>query len=709
MSAQNLRRDIARDPANPLTLKAYAFLEHEGGHSAEKQYGRVLSASKIEPDSAINFANLRLARGASVPMGQLRAAIVMHPDFVPALGTYGLALAVYDQATSLAFMCRAIAVAPDDPASALNLAQRFERDGRHVAAIRLLAPLTKTAHPQALAMTGRLWLRFGELRKSLACLRASAATVPSLMESKAALAETLAAFGDTGSAEANLSRAIHLGCGIEAELITRISIEAASQNPNRVVRETRRLIAVSPNSGVAWSNIGKILHGLGEVRLALRAIDRAIGLTGGVAAIESNRLLALQCLGNTTERDLEVSLERYRSRYCRKLDWSSRSRVDKIRQAKQKLRIGYVSSDFGRHPVGYFFRPIIVNHDRNKIEIYCYSGRLVEDDHTAIFRRSSDVFRLIAGLDDNELVRQICADQVDILVDLSGHTSENRLPVFAHRAAPAQVSWLGYFDTTGVPEVDAFITDKWEVPFGEEWRFTEEVVRLPSGRLCYGPPERTPDVKPPPSLTSGVVTFGSFNHLAKLDEPVIVLWSQLLRNLPSSRLLLKWAGLNHRETQDTFARRFARYGIHRDRLIFRGASSHLQMLEEYSDVDIALDPFPYTGGLTTCEALWMGVPVITLAGRRPVARQGVSLLSRAGLGGLIGRDTQHFISTAIALATTPQRLFSMRAGQRKAVAASLLMDGNSAARSIEEAYRNLWNIGKKSGDRALQRQKRLDI
>jgi predicted O-linked N-acetylglucosamine transferase (SPINDLY family) len=294
-------------------------------------------------------------------------------------------------------------------------------------------------------------------------------------------------------------------------------------------------------------------------------------------------------------------------------------------------------------------------------------------------------------------------DGIDILVDLAGHTGGNRLTAFARRPAPVQASWLGYIDTTGLAAVDYVVTDAHETPRGDERWFVEEVVRLPHGSMCYTPPPWTPQPAPqPPFERNGYVTFGCFNHLGKLNGKVLALWGRVLASVPDARLLLKGKPLGDPVIAEAMRRRCAEAGIDLARLELRPFSPHVAMLEEYGDMDVALDPFPYSGGLTSCEALYMGVPVLTRGGDRLVARQTVSFLHNIEATELIVADDDDLIARAVALAGDPARLAAYRRQLRPRMAASPLCDAPLFTRGLEAAFRAMWRAWCEGGRRAFK-------
>ena len=357
----------------------------------------------------------------------------------------------------------------------------------------------------------------------------------------------------------------------------------------------------------------------------------------------------------------------------------------------RRLRIGYVSGDFRTHSVAFFFEPIITSHDRKEFEVYCYSNVAKPDAVTQRFRGFAHGWREIPGLTDTQVVELIRQDRIDILVDLAGHTAGNRLLVFARKPAPVQVTYLGYLDTTGLEAIDYRLTDAWADPVGQtEHLHTEELVRLPGSFLCYRSWVDAPAVADLPALQAGTVTFGSFNYLAKLTPRMIAAWSALLRQLPGSRLILKSTPLSDESTRRLVWERFRVHGLAEDRIRLCGPLTPEEHLQLYNQIDIALDTFPYHGTTTTCEALWMGVPVVVLAGATHASRVGVSLLASVGLTDWIADSAEGYVELAAQMARDPDRLAQLRAGLRQRMAASPLSDAAGFTRHLEETYRWMW-------------------
>jgi predicted O-linked N-acetylglucosamine transferase (SPINDLY family) len=362
------------------------------------------------------------------------------------------------------------------------------------------------------------------------------------------------------------------------------------------------------------------------------------------------------------------------------------------RRDDRRLRIGMVSPDFKDHPVTRFLFPYLKNHDRGKFEIFAYAHVGQPDEWTKRIRDQVEEWRDIVGMPDAEMADLVRKDQIDILVDLAGHTLGNRLLVFARKPAPIQVTYLGYPTTTGIETIDYRISDSLADPAGmTEAYHTEKLIRLSQSAWCYEPDREVPRTQSP-ALKKGYVTFGSFNNIAKINEPMLRLWARILETIPSSRLLLKAGGFSSLDARKRVeAMMITQAAIDFDRIEIRGPEeTHEAHLKSYQDVDIALDTFPYHGTTTTCEALWMGVPVVTLAGQSHVSRVGVSLLTNIGLPELVAESEDEYVRIAVELARDVEQLVNYRSNLRDKMLGSQLLDAPSFAREIEGAFRQMW-------------------
>jgi protein O-GlcNAc transferase len=328
--------------------------------------------------------------------------------------------------------------------------------------------------------------------------------------------------------------------------------------------------------------------------------------------------------------------------------------------------------------------------DTRAVETVCYSDRRREDDMTSRLQAAATTWHDVRLLSDEKLADQIRADQIDILFDLAGHTSGNRLLVFARKPAPIQISWMGYVGTTGLDAMDYLLADRRQVPASAEPYLSERVLCMPDGYVCYAPPDDAPPVSPLPAQELGYVTFGSFNHPAKVTAEVVAVWARILRRVVGSRLILKYAGLNSPAARQRIEHLFAMAGVDAKRFTLLGWSDQTDLLRHYQQVDVALDPFPYGGGMTTCEALWMGVPVVTCPGQTFASRHALSPLTNVGLTETIARDWIDYEEIALRLAGDLPRLADVRADLRRRMAASPLCDAPRFAQNFANVLRGAW-------------------
>jgi predicted O-linked N-acetylglucosamine transferase (SPINDLY family) len=446
-------------------------------------------------------------------------------------------------------------------------------------------------------------------------------------------------------------------------------------------------IRLRPDFALAHANLGLALKKLDRIEEAVACHRKAVALKPDYAAVYSNLLLDLNYLPGTIGPEMLAQAQRFGRLFP--APRTARSFAN-IPDPDRRLRIGYVSPDLRQHPVGYFMERVLAGHDRAQADVTCYYTSDSADVMTERLKPAADRWREIQALSDTEALKVIESDGIDVLVDLSGHTGGHRLSLFARRAAPLQVSWLGYFATTGLAAMDHVLADRFVVPAGEESVFTESVWRLPDSYLCFAPPAFEVPIVPRTLGAETPVTFGCFNYWGKISSSTSELWAEILTKIPGSRLFLKTHALADPAVRQQAEQRFAAHGIEPGRLLLEGASPRAELLASYNRVDIALDPFPYGGGTTTSEALWMGVPVVTLRGDRWVGRVSESILAAVGLPDLIAADRDAYVECAVSLATDPARISALRDGLRNQVETSALCDGPRFVRDLEAAYRAMW-------------------
>lgn len=458
----------------------------------------------------------------------------------------------------------------------------------------------------------------------------------------------------------------------------------------KAVEHYRATLAIDPKQPTVRFNLGITHQAMGNAAEAAECFRQAAEEMPDVPKVRSQYLLCLNYLSEMPREAVFAEHRRIGERFAR----PAPPPHPNLRDPERKLRIGYLSVEFRRHLGGYFIEPILEAADRERFEIVCYSGLagVDWDERTARFRTLADGWREVAGVPDEALIARIREDRIDILVELAGHSGLNRLAALARRPAPVQATWLGYPNTTGMTAIDYRLVDRITDP--EDWAdalASERLVRLPRPFLGFKPPADAPDVEPPPAAAGEPVTFGSFNSLAKMSPETVRLWSAVLRAVPDSRLLLKDRSFLCPQTCELVRKRFAAQGVAPERVTFHGPTAgHNEHLAIYNRVDIALDPIPYNGTITTCDALWMGVPLLTLAGDRHAARVGASLLDAVGLGELVAADAAGFVERAVDLARDPARLAALKLGMRDRLLASPLCDTAAFTAHLEAAYRTMW-------------------
>ena len=449
---------------------------------------------------------------------------------------------------------------------------------------------------------------------------------------------------------------------------------------------------------IAHNNLGAALTLRGELAQGLENYKFAIAIDVENASMHSNYLLACNYVANP---DLTLLFhehkkfgEKFESFIPKLYENPLAAQAKKVQRARvdYKVRIGYVSPDFYGHAVGQFIEPILATHDKNKFDVFCYSDNFHTDDSTARMKALVSNWRQVNEMNDEDVARMIQTDGIDILVDLAGHTARNRMGVFIRKPAPIQVTWIGYPNTTGLSTMDYRITDTLADPVGAaDALHTEKLVRLPECFSCFQAPRQSPDVGPLPALANGFITIGSFNNFAKITPHVMRVWIDIMNRVPGSRLLLKNRSLDNPRLKNLILEELCKHGADPKRVDLRSPDIlPMDHLNGYNLLDIALDSFPYNGTTTTCEALWMGVPVITLAGNNHVSRVGVSQMTNLGLPELIARDTNDYVHIAEELANDLPRLVALRTGMRERLKNSPLMNVTRFTKNLEEAYEAMW-------------------
>jgi predicted O-linked N-acetylglucosamine transferase (SPINDLY family) len=459
--------------------------------------------------------------------------------------------------------------------------------------------------------------------------------------------------------------------------------------PDEALVSIERAALVAPDHVGALANLGNASKDLGLAEAAIAFYRRALALRPDDAALHSNLILTMMYKPSINPREILDEARNYARIHADPVA-AEKEQPQVSRLAGRRLRIGYVSADFQDHAVSFFLEPILASHDRAHVEVFCYADVLQPDAVTERFKGYADSWRSMLGLSDAEAADLIREDEIDLLLDLHGHTAGNRLLMFARRPAPVQASYLGCLGTTGLEAIDYYLTDaNADPPDQAEAYYQEQLIRLPECAFCYQPGP-APEVDPVPAFRrQRCVTFGCLNHPAKLNEDVLALWSSVLAAVPGSRLLLATGG--SRRVEERILGSLARHGVRPESLVLVGrAQTRQDYLMSYQQIDIALDPFPYNGVTTTCDALWMGVPVLSLAGVMGASRQGVRLLRAAGLDKLVASTPHEYVQIASVLSGDLPRLEALHASLRERMSRSSLTDAKRLTRDLEAAYLAMW-------------------
>ena len=590
-------------------------------------------------DAHVNLGNAQLAKGnLDHAVTSYRRAIELNPNAALTHSNLGNALkdqGKLDQAVA-SYQC-ALERQPDLAEAHNNLGNALKDLGRSAEAVAFYhqAIQRKPDYAEAYNNLGNVLVEQEHLDEAILCCRRALELKP-----------------DYAAAYTNLGNAL-LGQGKLDESIACY----------------RRVLELTPEDAQAYTNLANPLQVQGKWEEATNCRRKALDLRPNFAEAHSNLLLTLQYVEQITQAKLLDAHADFDRRHATGLRGTT---VPKIVDPS-RLRLGFVSADLGRHPVGYFLVGVLEQLRQQQVETVCYSDRIVKDDLTRRIQSAVSEWRDVKGLGDEALADQIRSDQIDVLFDLAGHTAQNRMLVFARKPAPIQITWAGYASTTGLSAIDYILADRYEIPPDAEWGYRERVLRMPDGYICYEPPVYAPVVGPLPALNTGRMTFGCFNNPAKITSKVIDVWSAILEQSPGSRLVLQYKGWNDPGVAGRFIDEL-KHRIDPDRLEFVGQTPHAECLASYNRIDLALDPFPYSGGLTTCEALWMGVPVITCPGETFASRHSLSHLSNIGLTETIANDLDQYIERAVSLANDLPRLSNLRAGLRQRMADSPLCD-----------------------------------
>ncbi len=529
----------------------------------------------------------------------------------------------------------------------------------------------------------------GQLDAAVAAYRQALAVKPSYPEAHYNLGNALLNQGQFGAAITAYRHALALNPNfLDAQSNLGLALQKQGQL-DAAIAAYRQALAVNPNDTEVHNNLGLALQEQGQLDAAVASYRQALALKSSYPEVHSNLIFCMNHHHGLDASAIAEEARRWNTQHAEPLGPMIQPHPND-RTPDRRLRIGYVSPDFREHAVSRFMLPLLAHHDPRNVETYAYAQVSVPDAVTARLQGYTSHWHSIVGLTDQQVAELIRRHQIDILVDLACHTAGNRLLVFAHKPAPVQVTYLGYPGTTGLSAIDYRLSDPYLDPTGiDESVYSEKTYRLPHTFWCYDPPASSDlPVNGLPVHSNGHITFGCLNNFCKVTAPTLTMWAALLLAVPEAELLVHAAEGSHRQRT---ADQLARLGVDPFRISFAANVPLSEYMQLYHQIDIALDPFPYGGGTTTCDALWMGVPVISCAGTTAVSRAGSSLLSNVGLPELIAQTPDEYVRIAAELANDLPRLAELRAALRQRMQASPLMDAPRFARDIEAAYRAMWH------------------
>jgi predicted O-linked N-acetylglucosamine transferase (SPINDLY family) len=546
----------------------------------------------------------------------------------------------------------------------------------------------KPNHFKAAVNCGSLLERFGRFDEALECYRQIVAAQPELSVGHFRLGNLYRSMGKMPESIAAYQEAIRLQPdyvfaynNLAVAYIDLGEVDAAENC-------ARKGLQYAPQQGELHSNLATALLLQGRLEESLAARRTAVELLPDSAGELGNLVYDLNLLPDTDPQKLFDEHLTWAARHAEPLTLAAPPFANRP-DPNRRIRIGYVSPYFRQHAVNYFMEPVLVSHDHEQFEVICYSDVQTPDTTTERLKAAVSGWRDVRSLSDEQLAGAVREDGIDILVDLSGHIGSNRLPTFARRAAPVQVTYIGYQNTTGMSAMDYRVTDAYADPPGQTDRYyTEKLVRLPRTFFVYRAPDDSPPVSRLPALASGRVTFGSFNKYSKVTAPTLEVWLQILKRLPDSRLLVLAQREGH--AQKRLEALAASRGVDPARIELFGQQPHTDYMRLIAQADIALDPMPFNGHTTTCDALWMGVPVITLAGTSYASRFGSSAHHSLGLESFVADSPQQYVEIAARTAADLPALAALRAALRLRMQDSPLSDFAGFTRNLEDAYREMW-------------------
>jgi predicted O-linked N-acetylglucosamine transferase (SPINDLY family) len=689
----NYRRALALKPdyVAALTNLGAIFATQGRWIEAETSYRQAIA---LKPDHAEAYCNLAASLQAQMRLSEAavgyQQALIFKPDYVEAHAGLGSTFHLQGRLDEAEVSYRqAIMLKPHHIDVLSNLSLILHAQGRleEAAATYRQLLMFKPDHAEAHCSLGSVLNSQGKQQEALLSYQQALALEPNYAQAHNNLGNVFQAQGCLNEAIASYRQALVFQPDY-AEACSNLGVALHAQDKVvEAIASYQRALTIKPDYVQAYTNLGIAFFSQGQLDEAAKNYRKALALKPDHTVAHSNLLMVMLYMSNYSPADIFAEYQRFAERFETPLKAQWLAHENK-RDVNKRLKIGYVSADFRTHAVAFFIEPILAHHTKTQVEVFAYHSNSMHDQMSDRLQALVDHWVPCIGLSEEQLAERIRADGIDILVDLSGHTGGNRLLAFARKPAPVQVTWIGFLSTTGLSAMDYRLTDDALDPVGMTEAFHSEVlVRLPSS-ATFTPSPDSPPVNNLPALSGAPFTFACLNNLAKINQPVIRLWSRILSALPDAKLMLGNAA--EHETQQHLIRMFMQEGIAVERLILQPKMPLKDFLILHQQIDLALDPFPYGGGTTSNHSLWMGVPVITLAGRNAVARHGVAILKSAGLSEFITHSEEEYVELALKLANDLPRLNQIRQTLRERILAQPERDPEQLTQSLEAAYRTMW-------------------
>jgi predicted O-linked N-acetylglucosamine transferase (SPINDLY family) len=707
---KSILKSIDLEPDNHTAYNALGNILSDMGEleSAIKAYEKSIALNDVFFPAYSNLSMTLLSLGRNAKsLEYIRKAIELNPDNIDILNSYSIVLKnIGDYDKALEALNKVIANNPRYAAAYNNLGliyatekEDFRKAEQCFKTAIEVDPLVAEYHNNL----GSLLYNINRSDEAIIVLKKALEIRPDYPDALGNLGNAFLLKGDLENAEKYNLQTLKIDAENAYAYYNLGVIERDRKNYSKSAEYTEKAIALAEEQStktpplapdIFYNSMGIIYTDMGETDKGIAAYKKALNTTHN-PEIYSNYLLALHYNDSTSNAELFSEHKNWATKFAKTQKLTPTTTPSKQAENK-KLKVGYVSGDFKAHSVSFFCREMIKNHNRDKFKIYCYSYVRKPDKITAEIKENSDTWRDIATLSNLEIANQIKQDEIDILVDLSGHTADNKLPAFTLKPAPIQVEYLGYPNTSGLAEMDYRIVDNYTDPASDETtdaQATENLFRMPNSFICYEPLEGSvPDVAEAPCLSDNGFTFGSFNNISKICDSVIKTWATILSRLPDSKLILKSKQTSDERVKNRLLEGFINNGAKEEQIIFISHAPTLyKHLEIYSRIDIALDTFPYNGTTTTCEAMWMGVPTLCLNGNRHSGRVGTSIIKNVGIDEhFLTYTIDEYIEQAVYLSKNTDIIASIRPNLRDKMAKSPLCDQNKFIIELEDAYQEMW-------------------